>query len=134
LLTGAATRVLYEEWSAAREALVVRVLAYVLMPDHFHLLLWAEQGARVRKFLQRTLAVTSKKLEPGRRFWKERPRVLPVYSREVLQTKVDYLHGNPVRRGAVASPAEWRDSSYRQVVMGCDDAPFVCDSWDGISG
>jgi putative transposase len=133
VLTDDRVEVVYEEWDAARKALDVQVLAYAIMPDHFHAILWGEQGRSIRRFLQRTQGLTSHRLRPGGGFWKERPRVLPVYSRKVLETKVNYLHANPVRRGLVASPADWVHSSYRQVEQGLTDVPFLCDSWDVIA-
>ena len=36
-LTSEAKRLLYQEWDAARHAHGVRVLAFVVMPEHFHL-------------------------------------------------------------------------------------------------
>jgi len=61
------------------------------------------------------------------------PRVLPLRSEKVLNTKVDYLHANPVRRNLVADPGDWEHSSYRQLVLASPGAPFHCDDWDGIS-
>jgi len=127
LLKGEAVEVLYREWSAARARLCVRLLAYVVMPEHFHAILWAETGTSVRTFLQQTLSLSARAYQHGGRFWKERPRVLPIYSDKVLQTKVDYLHANPVRRELVAAPADWPDSSFRQLVSGETDVPFLCD-------
>jgi putative transposase len=133
LLVGEATSVIYAAWEAARGLLGVGVLAYVIMPSHLHTVLWCEEGMKVRRFLQRTLSVTSKALEPDARFWKERPRVLAIYSQEVLETKVDYLHANPVRRGLVSSPADWPHSSYRQIEQGLTEVPFVCDGWERVT-
>ena len=127
LLQGEAIQGLYREWTAARELLGVKVLAYVVMPDHFHAILWAEVGQNVRRFLQRVLALTSHALEPGGGFWKERPRVLPIHSPKVLGIKLDYLHGNPVREGLVGNAEEWEHSSYRQIALGHRDARFPCD-------
>jgi putative transposase len=36
-----------------------------------------------------------------------------VWTEEKRIEKLDYIHNNPVRRGLVASPEEWRWSSYR---------------------
>jgi putative transposase len=127
LLHGEAIAVLYGAWDSARRELAVRVLAYVVMPEHFHLLLWAERGAAVRAFLQRTLSATSRRLQPGGGFWKERPRVLPVWSNKVLKTKLDYVHQNPV-----AAADQWLHSSFREIEMGRLDVPFRCDSWEGM--
>jgi len=62
----------------------------------------------------------------------KRPRVLPVYSRRALETKLDYLHSDPVRTGLVSGPAEWEHSSYRQLDQGLTDVAFLCDTLDGL--
>jgi REP element-mobilizing transposase RayT len=99
------------------------------MPDHIHIVLWAERGESVKKFLHRTLAQTSRRLQPGGGFWKERPHTIPIYSAKVLREKVDYLHRNPLRKNLAENPEDWRHSSYGQLVIG-DCAPaFVCDDW-----
>jgi putative transposase len=131
-LTAPAKALLYREWEAVRRDYCVRVLAFVVMPEHFHLLLWAERGVDVRRFLQRVLANTSRQLQRGGRFWKERPRVLAVWSPRVMRDKLDYIHLNPLKRELVAKPEDWRDSSFREIELGLADGPFVCDSWDGI--
>ena len=131
-LQGKAIDVLYREWDTSRLALGVKVLAYVVMPDHFHVLLWAEPTHLVRTFLQRTLAYSSREIRPGGGFWKERARVISVYSNRSLCTKVDYIHANPVRRQLVGTADEWRHSSFRQIELGEVDVPFTCDTWSGI--
>ena len=130
-LVGEAIRVLYEAWDNGRTALGVRVLAYVVMPDHYHTILWAEKGRSIAAFLQRTASLTAKRLQPGGGFWKERPRVLPIYSRGA--TKLDYIHRNPLARGLVTDPEDWIHSSYRELVCRARDVPFACDEWQGIS-
>ena len=132
MLVGDAVGSLYREWDTARRVLRVSVLAFVVMPDYFHIVLWSRNGVSVRQFLQRTLSVSAKEYQPRGRFWKERPRVLAVYSQEVLSTKVAYLHSNPVRSGLVEEPAAWTHSSYQQLEKGMLDVPFVCDGWDGV--
>jgi len=68
LLSGNAIATLYREWAAVRRALGVKVLAYVVMPEHFHVVLWSESDERVCRFLQRTLGLTSRTFQPGRGF------------------------------------------------------------------
>ena len=132
LLTGEAVAVLYREWEAARDLLGVRILAFVVLPSHFHTVLWSERGEQVRRFLQRVLALTSHALEPGGGFWKERPRVLPIHSPKVLGIKLDYLHSNPIREALVERPEEWEHSSYRQIVLAFTSTPFLCDDWGSV--
>jgi putative transposase len=132
VLVDRADDLLYRQWNAARELLDMRVLAYVVMPDHIHLMLWSNRGSDIRKFLQRTLSLSARAYGAAGRFWKERPRVLPICSEDICETKIDYLHANPVRRGLVATPGEWVHSSYRQLACGADDVVFACDAWDGL--
>ncbi len=131
-LRGEAVPVLYREWEQSRAALGVKVLAYVVMPEHFHMLLWAEPASQVRVFMQKTLAYSSRAILPGGGFWKEQARVIAVYSPRSLERKLNYIHENPVRRQLVGSPGDWVHSSFRQIEMGETNLPFVCDSWDGV--
>ena len=64
-LEGPAIAVLYDEWEKARQALGVRVLAYCIMPDQMHIVIWGESGENARKFLHRTISQTSRRLRPG---------------------------------------------------------------------
>ena len=45
--------------------------------------------------------------------WKEQVRALAIYSEKKLYAMVNYIHGNPVRRGLVTHPGEWSFSSWR---------------------
>ena len=45
--------------------------------------------------------------------WKEQVRSLPIYSRPKLYAMLNYIHSNPVRRGLVAHPGDWEESSWR---------------------
>ena len=98
---------LYEKCEKGRDATSTRVLAFCVMPNHIHILAWAERGDSMAGLLQRIAAGVSRRLKPGGGFRKERPRVLPIFSRSVLMVKLDYLHNNPVRAGLVSDPGEW---------------------------
>jgi len=132
VFAGDALRVLYDEWEKARQALGLKILAYCVMPNHIHILLWAERGESIRSFLHRTLAQTSRRLQPGGGFWKERPHTLPIYSRAVLIAKMDYMHQNPLRKELVANPEEWEHSSFGQLVLNSSSPVFRCDDWGGV--
>jgi len=133
LLTGNAVDIMYEEWNTARAVNAVKILAYVIMPNHFHIILWAEQGSHISMFLRRVQSTTARRIMPGNGLWKERPRVLPIHSSPVLKTKVDYLHRNPLRKGLAINPEDWEHSSFRQLALGKSEAVFVCDDWGDIS-
>jgi len=44
-------------------------------------------------------------------FWQKSSHPVALWSAEVIQQKVDYIHDNPVRAGFVSEPHEWRLSS-----------------------
>jgi hypothetical protein len=39
-----------------------------------------------------------------------------IYDQEMLKQKLDYIHHNPVRRGYVDFPEQWRYSSARDYI------------------
>jgi REP element-mobilizing transposase RayT len=47
--------------------------------------------------------------------WQETFRSEVIYREEFLRQKVDYIHMNPVRRGLVKNPDDWRYSSFNQM-------------------
>lgn len=117
----------------ARVRFGFRLIAWVVMPEHVHLLLVpAQDGPPVSAILRRLKSPFAmevlarwRSLDAGvlgrlrdangvTRFW------LPGggYDRNVrrdteLVEKVDYIHANPVRRGLVARADEWAWSSAR---------------------
>ncbi|OGC90484.1 MAG: hypothetical protein A2W25_07255 [candidate division Zixibacteria bacterium RBG_16_53_22] len=52
------------------------------------------------------------------RFWKEKPRVLPMDREKDVLRILQYIHYNPVRRGLVESPEDWQHSSFRYYEFG----------------
>lgn len=51
--------------------------------------------------------------EMADRFWQPKYFPFEIYSQEKLREKVDYMHQNPVARGLVARPEDYRWSSAR---------------------
>ena len=117
---------LLREVVASRMGLV----AFVVMPEHVHLVLSPESGDEVEGFLRRlksrfareTLAAWTRRWpeaverlvasDGSRRFWLRGGG----YDRSLwrageLAEKIAYCHWNPVRRGLVNRPREWRWSS-----------------------
>jgi hypothetical protein len=46
-------------------------------------------------------------------FWQEGSHPQLIQDDAMLFNKLEYIHENPVRRGYVDDPADWRYSSYR---------------------
>ena len=124
-----------------RVRLGFKLLGYVLMPEHFHLLIWPGERADPSKIVQSlkertaifilrnlrdnqhhpwcgkmlarlTLPSTVQHHGPGR-VWQRRFYDLNVWSERKRLEKLNYMHGNPVKRGLVTSPDLWAWSSFR---------------------
>ena len=112
------------------------VVGYVAMPEHVHLL--------VSEPLRQNLSVAVKALKQGMarrvlgsskpreqqqtelfprenmpgRFWQARFYDFNVWSAKKRIEKLRYIHRNPVTRGLVRSPEQWRWSSFRSYAYG----------------
>ena len=108
------------------------VLGYVIMPDHFHLLISEPQVGDPSKvlqvikqrFAQRVLGHPRRKpnVEPSLRqtlhVWEPRFYDFNVWTEHKLVEKLRYMHRNPVKRGLVEEPEEWAWSSFRDYLYG----------------
>ena len=114
------------------------VLGYVVMPEHVHLLVTEPQRATLSTVMQALKLGFVRSLEgtgiPGSRkigetratpfwgldatsiphpFWLARFYDFNVWTEKKRIEKLRYIHRNPVKRGLVASPEQWRWSSFR---------------------
>jgi REP element-mobilizing transposase RayT len=113
----------------------LRTNAYVIMPTHMHAILFHQtlDGAELervlidfRKFTGRNLCDYSDKHFPAcfaetfraaagkdreRRFWQPSRHPEVIETESFWNTKIDYLHANPCRKGLVVRAADWRFSS-----------------------
>lgn len=122
---------------AATQKQAWRLAAFVFMPEHVHLLVYpTTTEARISELLfaikrpfsyrvKQELKANSNPLldrltirqRPGVttfRFWQEGPGYDRNLNRErALVAAIDYLHANPVRRGLVGRPVDYKWSSAR---------------------
>lgn len=90
---------------------------YVVMPEHVHLLISEPKGvllAKVIQALKLSVAVQSE----HRPFWQIRYYDFNVYTEKKRIEKLRYMHRNPVKRGLVQKPYDWRWSSFRHYLTG----------------
>jgi putative transposase len=121
------------------------VLGYVVMPEHVHLLVSEPQRETLSTAIQAlklgfvrsircagavVAAPRSRKtgetwgtplsgtpVRPGR-FWQARFYDFNVWTEHKRIEKLRYIHRNPVERGLVTSPEQWRWSSFRWYLCG----------------
>jgi putative transposase len=142
---------------AAKDKHDFHLWAYVFMPEHIHLLIWpVQQDYSISNILksikqpisQKTAAylrkhdpdklrslMTGQESEPHR-FWQAGGG----YDRNITSVKtlikiIDYIHRNPVRRGLVSNPEDWKWSSALEWSKpGCGPIPIDRESFPIISG
>ncbi len=125
--------ILLESLQFCRQHKDLKVYAYVILDNHFHLVAAADKLADIiRDFKSYTAKGLIARLEQDQKTWvlnqfqyyKQATKIQSDYqvwqegfhpqqiiSEEMLRQKIDYLHHNPVRAGLVAQPEDWVYSS-----------------------
>jgi putative transposase len=108
-----------------------KLIGYVIMPDHIHLLISEPPGSTPAKamqvFKQRVSQLLRGKKRRNsaqlllnfpqeslerRRFWQRRYFDMNLYSAYMIRQKLDYIHANPVKEKLVKHPRDWPWSSW----------------------
>ena len=127
-----------------------RLIGYVVMPEHVHLLVSEPRNGTPSKVLQvlkqkvsRALRGRGRKKAPGqlssafaaaateeRAFWQRRFYDFNVWSSKKVREKLEYMHANPVKRKLVVHPKDWPWSSWSYYAKG-DEGLIGIDPVDG---
>ena len=111
LRTAAAKETFERSLEAMRRRYGFLVTAYVVMPEHVHLLVSEPRRAPLSRAIQSLkLSVAVQRRE--RPFWQPRYYDFNVYSERKRVEKIRYMHRNPVKRGLVKQASEWLWSSF----------------------
>ncbi len=95
---------LFEKYRAKFE---IACLGFVLMPYHFHVLLYQEQeGSSVSSLMNSFKRETSKQLDlvgySAVTLWRDRYDDVRIPGPDAVTKRLNYMHHNPVRRGIEA--------------------------------
>ncbi len=120
---------LIEVFKIVRARLEFLLCGYVLMPDHWHALIWPPFPLSISKVLQELKKLATYRINHFRgirgALWQHQFWDRFVRSRREFNERLEYMHFNPVRKGLVEKPEEWRWSSYnnfsldKEVVAAC---------------
>jgi putative transposase len=95
----------------------MRLLAYCLMPNHFHLALWPRRDGDLSRFMQWLLTAHVRRYHrhyrSGGHVWQGRFKAFPIQQDEHLLTVLRYIERNPLRAGLVPRAEDWLWSSLR---------------------
>jgi putative transposase len=117
-----------------RRRFTMRIYGYVVMPEHVHLLMSEPDRdtlanaihylklsfAKRRRGHRTQVSVQKADANLGHQpssFWEKRYYDRNVRDEEEFRVKLRYLHRNPVKRGLVKEPADWKWSSFRHYAL-----------------
>ncbi len=114
---------------ASKKRLGFEVIAYVVMPEHVHLLVFPREGLKVRSVLQSIKQPVARRLGTrGERFWQPGGgHDRNIHTRKAAGAVIDYIHDNPVHRGLCAVREDYRWSSARWYAY--RTGPVVVNPW-----
>lgn len=95
----------------------VRVLAYCIMPNHWHMVLWLLRDGDLGRFVQRLTTTHVRRWHlhrdsgGSRHLYQGTYKAFPIQDDEHFLTVCRYVEQNPPRAGLVRRAEEWRWSS-----------------------
>lgn len=140
---------LLQSWESARRDGRFAIWSYVIMPEHIHVLVYPHEEqyetAAILRRLKESFAreivkywelqtphmlgriTVQRGARVVRRFWQEGGGYdRNLFDWSAIGSAMDYIEWNPVRRGLVRDPLDWKWSSARARV-GCLEVPFAVD-------
>jgi putative transposase len=104
------------------------VTGYVVMPEHVHLLVSEPERSKLAVALQMLKQNVSRNAGGGR-FWQVRYYDFLVWTSKKHIERLKYMHRNPVKRGLVKSPEDWKWSSFNHHATGLEGAVEIESQW-----
>ncbi len=126
-------RIMTDSISFCRQNKGLKVMAYVILDNHFHMIckddklsdtMRSLKGFTADKIIeclkeekknwllnQFSFYKKKHKSETNYQIWQESFHPQEILTDDILQQKVDYIHLNPVKRGYVTEPEHWKYSS-----------------------
>jgi len=105
----------------------IDILAYCLMPTHFHFILKQRRDGGITQYMMRLLNGYSRyfniKHQRSGPLWSSRFKSVIVEDDEQLLHLSRYIHLNPTSAGLVENPEDWQYSSYNEYLS---NKEFIC--------
>ncbi|MBM4283912.1 MAG: transposase [Deltaproteobacteria bacterium] len=127
--------IILDSFNYSRRYKGLKIYAYVIMDNHFHLIAQGDNlGKTIKELKSHTAREIIKLAEQDKKewllnqlsfyrrkhkigsvhqVWQEGSHPKQIVSEEMLRQKMEYLHHNPVRAGLAERPEEWLYSSAR---------------------
>jgi putative transposase len=139
--TGAARDCFVRILDEVRRRHAFRLIGYVVMPEHVHLLIGepakGNPSPAIQVLKQRvSVALHGKKHQhstiSGEHFWQRRFYDFNVYTGKKITEKLHYMHLNPIKRNLATHSRDWPWSSWSHYANG-ETGLIPIDRWDGPS-
>lgn len=130
-----------EELNLLNQKWPSKLIAYVIMPDHFHLISNPRDG-RIKEFIGALKSLTAKRIiKTSKRFrfradadghhqvWQQSFKAMPLWSGWMIWQKINYIHANPVRAGLVGTAKNYQWSSFHSFYSQGDVSLAVDREW-----
>jgi len=105
------------------------IAAYVIMPEHVHLLISEPENGNLASAIQAVKQSVTRNLKWAGHFWQERYYDFNVYTPGKKIEKLRYIHRNPVKRGLAVRPEDWRWSSFEHYATGQEGVVEIESPW-----
>jgi putative transposase len=113
-----------------RRSFGLQVYAYVVMPEHIHLLVSEpERGLLADALKSLKQGVSRRLVGEAEHFWQKRYYDFNVRNYRQFVEKLRYIHRNPVKRELCERPEDWEWSSFRQYAIGCEGRVEIECEW-----
>ena len=125
----------------------VRIFAFVIMPNHYHTVWRINENLEKSDFQRDSMKFTGQTIlrdlksyhkeihnsmyvgakDRKYQFWERNPLSVPLYSQKVVEQKINYIHGNPIKPkwNLAAEPQDYKYSSAGFYYTGKDEFGFL---------
>ena len=102
----------------------MRVLAYCVMPNHFHLALWPAKDGDLSRWMHWLLTTHVRRYQQhyhsSGHIWQGRFKAFPIQEDDHLRVVLRYIERNPLRAALVERAEDWPWSSLHAAAAGSD--------------
>jgi len=114
-----AKRIFESALERVRNVFEICIYAYVLTPEHVHLLVSEPEHDTLAEALKSLKqGVSRRSIGDAEHFWQKRYYDFNLRNYRQFVEKIRYIHHNPVKRGLCARAEDWEWSSFRACATG----------------
>ena len=133
-----ACRAFLEELQNLKIKRECKLIAFVVMPDHIHLIVNPRDG-EIREWTGALKSLSAKRLveiapkdlflktDGENQVWQESFKALPLWSNWMIWQKINYIHNNPLKAGLADSAKDYQWTSFRAFYLEESDALLQID-------